>query len=956
MPTGYNARVKRFVPFLLILQLLFQPLRGVQALPEPQAGSVEAILARMTPAERVGQLFLVTYYGASIEAGSDIERLITQSRVGGVVFLAANDNFTETAPLPQQALALSNQLQAIAARAAQGNAEESPPFIPLFIALNHEGDGYPFTELRSGVTTLPNEMAVGATWEPAQAEAMGRIAGEELSALGINLLLGPSLDVLENPRPQAEGDLGARAFGGDPFWVGEMGKAYIRGVHAGSGQRMAVAAKFFPGHGSSDRDPEEEVPTVRKSLEQLVQVDLLPFFAVTGEAPDRDATTDALMAAHIRFQGLQGNIYQNTSPFSFDSQAFEALFSLTQLAGWRETGGVIVSDSLGVRAVKRFYDPSEREFNPRQIAQDAFNAGNDVLFLSEFGLNPRQDQATNIADTITWFVQRYQENPTFARRVDDSVRRILGLKLRLYGSFEPDQAQRPESDLGVVGQNKDRVLELAQSAASLISPSVEELRTRAPEPPGLIDRLIFFTDTRAGRQCSTCALYPLIDRRALENAVLQFYGPSGSGQVIARNLQSFTFDDLAAYLNTRLNPPPTPGPETPTPEPPALEAALSQADWVVFAMLNVTPDVVNSSLVSTFLTQRPDIATSKKVVVFAFNAPYYLDTTDLSKVTAFYALYSKAPAFVDVAARLLFREAAPRGAPPVTVQSSGYDLLKATAPDPGQVIELFSDAAPPATPTPAQTPEATQVVSPTTGLRVGDVLNVRTGVIRDLNGRPVPDRTTVQFTIVYQADQVRDVQFIDTQTHSGVASISVPLNRIGILEIAAASPPALRSVTLQVPVQQGVTFQVTQVVPPTDTPTITPLPSATPVPATPTVTATPPNPGEGGSINNAPRVSWRDFALMLFSLAAVVMLGYRLGGPDENPRRAVRLALIGALGVLAGYNFFAMNLPGANLPVYLFGAWSPLVCIWLGAAACLGAGWYWLVRREVTANSGGRRT
>ena len=61
------------------------------------------------------------------------------------------------------------------------------------------------------------------------------------------MLLGPSLDVLEEPNPESTGDLGIRTFGGDPFWVGRMGQMYITGVHSGSGGNIAVIAKHFLG-------------------------------------------------------------------------------------------------------------------------------------------------------------------------------------------------------------------------------------------------------------------------------------------------------------------------------------------------------------------------------------------------------------------------------------------------------------------------------------------------------------------------------------------------------------------------------------------------------------------------------------------------------------------------------------------------------------------------------------
>ena len=58
--------------------------------------------------------------------------------------------------------------------------------------------------------------------------------GQELAALGFNLYLGLSLDVLTLPNTNLNADLNTRVFGGDPYWVGEMGRAYISGLHGGS--------------------------------------------------------------------------------------------------------------------------------------------------------------------------------------------------------------------------------------------------------------------------------------------------------------------------------------------------------------------------------------------------------------------------------------------------------------------------------------------------------------------------------------------------------------------------------------------------------------------------------------------------------------------------------------------------------------------------------------------------
>jgi len=119
---------------------------------------------------------------------------------------------------------------------------------------------------------------------------------------------------------------------------------------------------------------------------------------------------------------------------------------------------------------------------------------------------------------------------------------------------------------------------------------------------------------------------------------------------------------------------------------------------------------------------------NKKVVVFAFNAPYYLDSTDISKVSAYYGLYSKGPAFIDFAARLLFQEANATGASPVSIPGIGYDLSTAVSPDPEQTIALQIDT--PETITDGgTTPVPTSVPSYT----MGDSIPLRTSVILDHN-------------------------------------------------------------------------------------------------------------------------------------------------------------------------------------------------------------------------------
>jgi beta-N-acetylhexosaminidase len=925
--------MRRIANFILAISLLLPSLPAFPFRPvtseAQQSGTVFTLMAQMTPAEKVGQLFLVTFYGPSADPGIEIERLIAQYHVGGVVLLAANDNITDTANTPGQVLTLTNQLQATAFAASQIPREtmgDQPPevlpgpFIPLFIGLNHEGDVV--TEIRSGLTVLPNAMAIGATWDPAQAGAAGRITGEELNALGINLLLGPALDVLDSPRPESRGDPGTRTLGGEPFWVGRLGQAYIRGVHEGSRGQMAVVAKHFPGgYSSSDRNPDDEVPTVRKSLEQLKQVDLLPFFAVTGQAPEAASTTDALLTTHIQFQGFRDNRLQSTDPFNLDAQALGQVLALPEVAAWRGQGGLTVSDALGAPAIRRYYG---QRFNPRRIAQQAFNAGNDVLFLSGFGLT-RSEHFNNIADTIDFFVQTYNADPVFQKKVDDAVERILTLKLRQYGGqFSLEAAQHSEEGLRALGQQSDQVRELAEASATRLSGEVNAA-------PGPNDHLVIFTDIRTARQCSTCPAATIFDEREFETALLKLYGPEGSGQVRASSLQSFSFEELYNYLTTPLEPLPAEG--TPTPEPSPVETALLQADWIIFNMLNVTPDTPASGVVSDFIDQRPDLLQNKRVVVYAFNAPYYLDSTELTKLTAFFALYSRTPAFVSTAARLLFGDVLPSGNAPVSVESIGYALSEVTRPHPNQPLQIVLDIPP------------EEGTAQPVGLKLGDTLRLRTEVILDLNGHIVRDGTSVRFFLHYQDES--GSLFQEAPTKSGIATISLLLNRIGQLSISARSDPAPPSNTLFIDVKENVKTGVTSIPPPTPAPSETPPPPSRTPPPSPTAVIQPtptPQPLERH------RVEGRDFFMMFLGLVVTLVAGYQLGTRAKQPTRGVRIALCGVIGVLAGYNFFALGLPGADATLLRFGDWAASMWVLLGAVVGNTIGWYWFIYR--TRDSG----
>ncbi|HSK65972.1 MAG TPA: glycoside hydrolase family 3 N-terminal domain-containing protein, partial [Anaerolineales bacterium] len=837
------------------------------------------------------------------------------------------------------AFQLTSALQTIEADAAAASENTTEPnentYVPLFVGISQEGDGAPYDQILSGLTPLPSLMSIGATWSTDLAQQVGNVLGTELSTLGFNLYLGPSLDVVEEPNPSAQIDLGPRVFGGDPFWVGEMGRAYITGLHTGSDNQMIVVAKHFPGRGASDRSPEEEVATVRKAPEQLEQVDLPPFFAVT-DAPEAAAMADGLLVSHIRYQGFQGNIRATTRPVSLDAAALSQIIGLEEFTTWRGNGGLIVSDALGSQAVRDFYAQSGENFLPRSVARDALQAGNDLIYLGNItSEEPESDTYTATLEILDFFAQQYRADRTFAQLVDNAVLRILAQKFRMYEEFTRSNVLTPESGLANLASSQEIVLEVARNSATLISPDAQELSTLLPAPPNQTERIVFLTDTSDFKQCTTCLWQEGLAADALQKTVLRLYGSTGTGQVFASRLNTYPFEEIELMLNEESQS--------------DIEVVLESAQWIVISLTSVSNGQIE--LLQRFFSERSNLLRDSNVILFSFTAPYYLDPTDVSKLTAYYALYSKQPAFVEMAARLLFQQGTLHGASPVSILDLGYDLRVVTSPDPAQVIPLALDQEIPVTPqaetgtvTP-ETPPASPTQTPVPLFRVGDTIAVRAGPIVDHNQHIVPDGTPVRFIMSTMDESGEILNQADAETVDGVARASFAINRPGEVKIRAVSEPALISNELQLPLDPSSSEGAAVIV-------VTPTSQVTPtLEITPTVTLTPVPENDLVTPEGRPRVGiWM---IVMLAVLGGAFLTFWAVSRLLSPRWGLRWALCVFLGGLAAYNYLALDFPGAaDWVANSGGAFGVLMLTLAGELAGSLAAWIWMKLFSGSASPG----
>jgi beta-glucosidase-like glycosyl hydrolase len=161
---------------------------------------------------------------------------------------------------------------------------------PLFIAVDFEsGPGY---NCADGCAHLPYLMGLGAINDPETTRRAAEITARQASAMGINWLYSPCVDVnlcRHNPI------IGIRGFGETEPLVTAMGLAFIQGCRDGG---VLCTAKHFPGTGNTEADTHLGPARDLGDLETWERDTLPPFAALI------DAGVPVVMTGHAWMQFL----------------------------------------------------------------------------------------------------------------------------------------------------------------------------------------------------------------------------------------------------------------------------------------------------------------------------------------------------------------------------------------------------------------------------------------------------------------------------------------------------------------------------------------------------------------------------------------------------------------------------------------------------------------------------
>lgn len=325
-------------------------------------------LENLTIEEKVGQMLCFAFHGT--EYNEQLEKQIKDLHVGGVIHFARNITSNE------QVKKLNSDIQE--------NCK-----IPLFIGVDQEGGMV--LRVTEGITPFPGAMSFAASRRSNY--NVCKYVGNDLKHLGFNMVFAPCADVNNNPYNPV---INSRSYSDDPKIVSE----YVISSFKGFQDSLIIpTAKHFPGHGDTSVDSHLSLPTVGKDLNELENLEFVPF----KDAVDNGI--DGIMASHVLYPAVD-DIY----PASLSKKIITGI--LKEKMGFK---GLIVTDSLTMGAINNNY-------SKREIVELAANAGIDLLiFCGKADINDQRE-------IFNEFVSLVKDGKISIDRVNESVKKILEYK------------------------------------------------------------------------------------------------------------------------------------------------------------------------------------------------------------------------------------------------------------------------------------------------------------------------------------------------------------------------------------------------------------------------------------------------------------------------------------------------------------------------------------------------
>ena len=316
----------------------------------------------------IGQLLIVGFDGT--EMSPRLRSLLTRLQPAGVILFARN-----IASAEQTHLLLNECQSCVSTR--------------LFTCVDMEGGRV--DRFRNVTGPAPSAAEVFATGNRRLYRKHGKIIGESCRALGFNTDFAPVVDLAF---AASRNVMGSRSVSADPKDTIAYAREFLAGLRSAG---VLGTIKHFPGLGEANLDTHHELPNVEKSWKKLWAADMAPYRALRRESP-------LILIGHAAYPAVT----RNRTPASLSKKWITDI--LRKKIGYR---GLIVSDDLEMGGVLKAA-PIE------QAAVENIRAGGDLCLICH--------REENVVRSYEALVKEAERDQNFARRVKESVARLLAFK------------------------------------------------------------------------------------------------------------------------------------------------------------------------------------------------------------------------------------------------------------------------------------------------------------------------------------------------------------------------------------------------------------------------------------------------------------------------------------------------------------------------------------------------
>lgn len=239
---------------------------------------------------------------------------------------------------PQQLRKLTDELRA--------SVKEEP-----IITIDQEGGRV--SRLKEFMSEPPSAQQLAERGDISLIKDHGTITGKLLRLFGFNLNLAPVLDILINPKN--ENSLKNRTYGTSAEEVINNARAFAEYM---SKEGILNCGKHYPGYSNANVDPHNDLPTVQRSLQELLALEWVPFVKVLP-------SLDLIMVGHVSYPQIDDSGYPATLS--------RKMVHETLRQDWKFKGCTI-TDDMDMGAIRTKYGSAES-------AAMALKAGNDLMLV-----------------------------------------------------------------------------------------------------------------------------------------------------------------------------------------------------------------------------------------------------------------------------------------------------------------------------------------------------------------------------------------------------------------------------------------------------------------------------------------------------------------------------------------------------------------------------------------------